>query len=94
LASAEVRIPFYRWSENRSSLSAVPFVDFGTTWSNSDERNQEEDTVASLGLGVRLDIFETLNARLDYGIPLIEVEDNDDTLQEKDLYFSLEYLPF
>lgn len=94
LASAEVRIPFYRWSENRSSLSAVPFVDFGTTWSNSDERNQEEDTVASLGLGVRLDIFETLNARLDYGIPLIEVEDNDDTLQEKGLYFSLEYLPF
>ena len=94
LASAEVRIPFYRWSENRSSLSAVPFVDFGTTWSNSDERNQEEDTVASLGLGLRLDIFETLNARLDYGIPLIEVEDNDDTLQEKGLYFSLEYLPF
>jgi hemolysin activation/secretion protein len=94
LASAEVRIPFYRWSENRSSLSAVPFIDFGTTWSNSDERNQEEDTLASLGLGLRLDIFETLNARLDYGIPLIEVEDNNDTLQEKGLYFSLEYLPF
>ncbi|MEN9518958.1 MAG: hypothetical protein RLZZ381_1546, partial [Cyanobacteriota bacterium] len=94
LTSAEVRIPFYRWSDNRSSLSAVPFVDFGTTWSNSDDRNQEEDTVASLGLGLRLDIFETLNARLDYGIPLIEVEDNDDTLQEKGLYFSLEYLPF
>lgn len=94
LTSAEVRIPFYRWSDNRSSLSAVPFVDFGTTWSNSDDRNQEEDTVASLGLGLRLDIFETLNARLDYGIPLIEVEDNDDSLQEKGLYFSLEYLPF
>jgi hemolysin activation/secretion protein len=94
LTSAEVRIPFYRWSENRSSLSAVPFVDFGTTWSNSDDRNQEENTVASLGLGLRLDIFETLNARLDYGIPLIDVEDNNDTLQEKGLYFSLEYFPF
>jgi hemolysin activation/secretion protein len=94
LASAEVRIPFYRWSDNQSSLSAVPFVDFGTTWSNSDERSQEEDTVASLGLGLRLDILDTLNARLDYGIPLIKVEDNDDTLQEKGIYFSLEYLPF
>jgi hemolysin activation/secretion protein len=94
LASAEVRIPFYRWSDNQSSLSAVPFVDFGTTWSNSDERSQEEDTMASLGLGLRLDILETLNARLDYGIPLIKVEDNDDTLQEKGIYFSLEYLPF
>jgi hemolysin activation/secretion protein len=94
LTSAEVRIPFYRWSENQSSLSAVPFVDFGTTWSNSDDESQEENTVASLGLGVRLDILDTLNARLDYGIPLIEVKDNDDTLQEKGIYFSLEYLPF
>jgi hemolysin activation/secretion protein len=94
LTSAEVRIPFYRWSENQSSLSAVPFVDFGTTWSNSDDESQEKDTVASLGLGIRLDIFDTLNARLDYGIPLIEVEDNDDTLQENGIYFSLEYLPF
>ena len=94
LASAEVRVPFYRWSENQSSVSAVPFVDFGTTWSNRDEDRQEEDTVVSLGLGLRLDIFDTLNARLDYGIPLIEVEDNDDTLQEQGIYFSLEFLPF
>jgi len=94
LASAEVRIPFYRWSDNQSSISAVPFLDFGTTWSNRDEERQEEDTVVSLGVGVRLDIFETLNARLDYGIPLIEVEDNDDTLQEQGVYFSLEFLPF
>jgi hemolysin activation/secretion protein len=94
LTSAEVRIPFYRWSNNQNSLTAVPFVDFGTTWSNSDDRSQEEDTVASLGLGLRLDLSDTLNARLDYGIPLIEVQDNDDTLQEKGLYFSLEYFPF
>jgi len=94
LASAEVRVPFYRWSNNQSSISVVPFVDFGTTWSNSDEERQEEDTVVSLGLGLRLNIFDTLNARLDYGIPLIEVEDNDDTLQEKGIYFSLEFLPF
>jgi len=94
LTSAEVRIPFYRWSNNQNSLTAVPFVDFGTTWSNSDDRSQEEDTVASLGLGLRLDLSNTLNARLDYGIPLIEVQDNDDTLQEKGIYFSLEYFPF
>ncbi|MEL6928521.1 MAG: ShlB/FhaC/HecB family hemolysin secretion/activation protein [Cyanobacteria bacterium J06600_6] len=94
LASAEVRVPFYRWSDNQSSISAVPFVDFGTTWSNRDEERQEEDTVVSVGLGLRLDILDTLNARLDYGIPLVEVEDNDDTLQEQGIYFSLEFLPF
>ncbi|MEO1670189.1 MAG: ShlB/FhaC/HecB family hemolysin secretion/activation protein [Cyanobacteria bacterium J06631_2] len=92
--SAEVRIPFYRWSENQSSLSIVPFTDFGTTWSNSDARILEEDTVVSLGVGLRLDILETLNAKLDYGIPLVDVEDTDVTLQEQGVYFSLEFAPF
>ena len=93
-ASAELRIPVYRWSNNRNSLAAIPFVDFGTTWSNSDTRIQEEDTVVSLGVGMRLDLIDTLSARIDYGIPLIEVNDSDDTLQEQGLYFSLEYFPF
>lgn len=92
--SAEVRIPFYRWSNGRNSLTAIPFVDFGTTWSNSDNRFQEEDTVVSLGVGVVLDLLDTLSARIDYGIPLIEVNDSDDTLQEQGVYFSLEYFPF
>ena len=92
--SAEVRIPFYRWSNGQNSVSAVPFFDFGTTWSNSDERDLEEDTVVSLGVGVRLDLSNTLNARIDYGIPLIEISDSDDTLQENGVYFSLEYFPF
>ena len=91
--SAEVRIPFYRWSNGQNSVSAIPFVDFGTTWSNSEER-VEEDTVVSLGVGVRLDLSNTLNARIDYGIPLIEVSDSDNTLQENGVYFSLEYFPF
>ena len=93
-ASAEVRIPVYRWSNNQSSLSAVPFVDFGTTWSNSDEFAREEDTLVSLGLGFRLDILNTLNAQLDLGIPLVETDDTGDTLQENGIHFSLEYLPF
>ena len=92
--SAEVRIPFYRWENNQNSLSAVPFVDFGTIWSNSDDRGFEEDTLVSLGVGLRLDIFETLNARFDFGIPLINTEDNGDTLQENGIYFSVEYFPF
>ena len=92
--SGEVRIPFYRWSNGQSSLSAIPFVDFGTSWSNSENINQDEDTVASLGVGVQLDLSDMLRARLDYGIPLIDVEDSDDTLQENGVYFSLEYFPF
>lgn len=94
LMSGEVRIPVYRWNQQQSSLTAIPFLDFGTSWSNSDNPNQPEDTVASLGIGVQLDLSNSLTARLDYGIPLIEVKDTNDTLQENGLYFSLEYFPF
>ena len=93
-ASAEVRIPFVRWSNGQNNLAAVPFIDFGTSWSNSDNVNQDEDTVASLGVGLQLDLSNTLRARLDYGVPLIDVEDTNDTLQENGLYLSLEYFPF
>ena len=93
-ASAEVRIPFYRWSNNQNSLSAIPFFDFGTAWSNSDDKDPEEDTLVSLGVGLRLDLIDTLSARFDYGIPLIDVRETGDSLQEDGLYFSLEYFPF
>ena len=94
-ASAEVRIPFYRWSNGQSSISAIPFIDFGTSWSNSENINQdEENTVASLGVGLQLDLSNTLRTRIDYGIPLVEVSDSNDTLQEQGLYLSLEYFPF
>ena len=93
-ASAELRIPVYRWSNGQNSLSAVPFIDFGSIWSNSDDREPEEDTVGSIGVGLRLDLIDTLSARIDYGIPFVEVNDSDDTLQEQGVYFSLEYFPF
>ncbi len=93
-ASAEVRIPFYRWNDTQSNVSVVPFFDVGTRWSNSDDFDRDEDTVASLGVGLQLNLDDSLRARIDYGIPLIDVEDNDNTLQEKGLYLSLEYFPF
>jgi len=93
-ASAEVRIPVYRWSNNQNNLSVIPFFDVGTSWSNSEEKEQEEDTLASLGVGLRLDLIDTLSARVDYGIPLIDVPETGDSLQEDGFYFSLEYFPF
>ena len=96
-ASAEVRIPFYRWNNTQSNVSVIPFIDVGTSWSNSeniDTQEDEEDTVASFGVGLQLNLDDSLRARIDYGIPLVDVEDNDNSLQEKGLYLSLEYFPF
>jgi hemolysin activation/secretion protein len=91
--SAEVRYPFYNWANGQNSLSVVPFLDFGTTWGDENV-NQEEDTIAAIGLGLQLGLNDSLRARLDYGIPFVEVEDRDNTLQEAGVYFSVEYFPF
>ena len=94
LFSGELRFPFYRWNNNQNSLALIPFTDFGTVWSNQDDLDRDEDTVISIGVGLQLDISDRLNARLDWGIPLIDVEDSDRTLQENGVYFSVEYFPF
>ena len=93
LLSGEVRIPVYRWSERQNNIFLIPFIDFGTVWSQNRLVNQEEDTLFSVGLGVQLTISDHLRARVDWGIPLIEVRDTNRTLQENGIYFSLEYLP-
>lgn len=94
ILTGELRYPFWRWNDNQNSLALVPFTDFGTVWSDKEAPNQEEDTVISVGLGLQLNLSERLNARLDWGIPLVEVKDRDRTLQEDGIYFSLEYSPF
>ena len=97
-ASAEVRLPIARFAGENNLLQLAPFLDFGTAWSRGgrDESNSENetDTLLSLGLGLRLQLQERLTARFDWGIPLITVEGDKDTLQENGLYFSVIYNPF
>ncbi|MCJ8283302.1 MAG: ShlB/FhaC/HecB family hemolysin secretion/activation protein, partial [Rivularia sp. ALOHA_DT_140] len=83
-ASAEVRFPIARFSGENNLLQIAPFLDFGTAWDRGgrDDSNgeNETDTLLSLGLGLRLQLQERLTARFDWGIPLITVEGDKDTL--------------
>ncbi|MEM1395160.1 MAG: ShlB/FhaC/HecB family hemolysin secretion/activation protein [Cyanobacteria bacterium P01_D01_bin.116] len=98
-ASAEVRFPVVRFPGENNLLQLAPFIDFGTAWNRGgrDDSNggeSETETLLSLGLGLRLQLQERLTARFDWGIPLITVEGDKDTLQENGLYFSVIYNPF
>ncbi len=99
LLSAELRFPVLR--RKTSKLYVIPFVDIGTAWNNdqveqiNNTSQQQEGTLASLGLGVEYELGNKLNARLDWGVPLIPVENsNSDSWHEKGLYFSIRYQPF
>lgn len=89
LGTAEVRIPIWRIPENSGLLQIAPFVDVGTAWNRSGFDNPDPRTLAGTGLGLRLQIGKWLTARFDWGIPLVSIENNGNSLQEQGLYFSL-----
>lgn len=98
-ASAEIRLPIYRSPLRQTVLQLTPFVDVGTTWDISGRTDQETnisdtDTLVSVGLGLRLQLGNSLTARLDWGIPLVDVADTDRTWQENGVYFSIVSSPF
>ena len=90
LGTVELRIPV---TKNPNILNLNPFIEFGTGW-NNDEPNPEEPTIASVGLGMDLAIGGGLMFNADYGIPLIDVENEGNSLQENGFHVSLKYQPF
>lgn len=84
----------FRFSLTSDNLLQIrPFFDIGTVWNNRGE-NPYPQTVAALGMGLSWQARRDLFLQLDYGIPLIAVESEGDSLQENGLYFSLRYQPF
>ena len=95
--SVEIRATVLRIPKWEASLQLTPFVDFGTVWNsddNSDDFELETNTLVSTGIGLRLQISDRFTSRLDWGIPLVDLDTEGDSLQEDGVYFSLEAKPF
>lgn len=93
-ASAEVRLPILRAPKPGGVLQLTPFVDFGIGWNSSGGTVPDPNTLLGVGLGLQWQMSNDLSARFDWGIPLIDADSGDRTLQEQGLYFSLNYSPF
>ncbi len=95
-ASAEVRLPVLRVSQLDGVLQLAPFVDVGTTWNSSGTPNPDRNTLASAGLGLRWQQGDRFTARLDWGIPLVDVDSRGEerSWQENGIYFTILYNPF
>ena len=92
LISAELRHSFLRIPKWKTTLQLIPFIDFGTVW-NTDDTELDTNTLFSVGVGIKLLVGDSFNVRLDWGIPLVEVDNLGDSLQENGIHFSLELLP-
>lgn len=93
LASAEVRIPILRVRNVQGLLQVVPFLDWGTAWNNELE-DPSPQAIAGVGVGLLWRMGGNFSARLDWGIPLVDIESRNRTWQENGLYFSVGFSPF
>ncbi|NMF59914.1 ShlB/FhaC/HecB family hemolysin secretion/activation protein [Pseudanabaena yagii] len=89
--SVEFRVPVVRVPEIEGLLQLTPFIDAGLAWTSSGEANPSQNYLVGSGLGLRWTIGNRLTTRLDYGFPLVPVQNSRKTLQESGLYFSLIY---
>lgn len=92
--SAEVRLPVLRAKDVEGILQVVPFIDFGVGWNGADNPDPDPNSLVGVGLGLQWQMGDRLNARLDYGIPLTDVDGQKRTWQENGWYFSVNYSPF
>jgi len=89
-ASGELRLPIARLSKINASLQFSPFLDFGTGW-NTDGEETDFSTLLGGGIGFILQTESKLSARIDWGLPLINDDSSDNTLQESGVYLQLQY---
>jgi hemolysin activation/secretion protein len=90
--SAEVNFPIYNRGDHLVHL--IPFFNIGTGWNSGDTPDPEDSTLASLGLGLQWQYSDRVSARIDWGIPLISVRKEGETLQDNGIMFSVIFRPF
>jgi len=91
--SIEDRITLLRDASGQATLQVLPFVDMGVIWNHSDNPNPEprQQFLASLGLGAIWEPTPGLSFRVDYGFPLVDLDDRGENIQDDGFHFRVGY---
>ncbi|MEQ8997542.1 MAG: ShlB/FhaC/HecB family hemolysin secretion/activation protein [Coleofasciculus sp. B1-GNL1-01] len=89
----EDRITLEENASGASTFQIAPFFNAGWVWNNPDNQNilPQEQFLASLGMGILWQPLPGLDLRLDYGLPLVELEDQGKNAQDEGFHFSVRY---
>ncbi|MGF1486079.1 MAG: BamA/TamA family outer membrane protein [Prochloraceae cyanobacterium] len=92
--SAEIRQPILSIEKWNLDLQIAPFIDFGKVWN---DRNSlqiiHRDRFSAIAFGLIFNIGNNFDARLDWAIPLDDLGQSKNNLQEKGFYFQVRYRP-
>ncbi|MBD2447588.1 ShlB/FhaC/HecB family hemolysin secretion/activation protein [Nostoc sp. FACHB-152] len=91
--SLEDRLTVQRDVAGNATLQVAPFFDMAYIWNVDDNPNtlQRQKFIAGLGLGVLYQPLPQLDIRLDYGVPLVDLDDRGRNAQDDGFYFSVGY---
>ncbi len=92
--SIEDRITLQRDNTGAATFQLAPFVDTGTVFNHDDNPNplsQDNNIIVGIGLGALLQPLPGLNLRVDYAVPLTDIENKGNNTQEEGLYFTVNY---
>jgi hemolysin activation/secretion protein len=91
--SVEDRITLARDAAGQPEFQLAPFLDVGSTWNDPENPSNQSDQrfLAGLGLGVIWQPEPRIRIRLDYGLPLIRLNESGDNAQDDGFYFSAGY---
>ncbi|NER00327.1 MAG: ShlB/FhaC/HecB family hemolysin secretion/activation protein [Cyanothece sp. SIO2G6] len=92
--SIEDRFTVARDEAGASTLQIIPFLDMGTIWNDPDNDSVErpdQDFLAGIGLGIYWQALPNLDLRLDFGIPLVDLDDRSVNAQDDGIYFNVNY---
>lgn len=91
--SAETRLPLFKIDNWNTVVQVAPFVDFATGW-NADNVELDPSTVSSLGLGLIWETSDRISAGVYYAYPLVEIDGEQNSLQERGLNFFINWQVF
>ncbi|MEM8639001.1 MAG: ShlB/FhaC/HecB family hemolysin secretion/activation protein [Cyanobacteria bacterium P01_G01_bin.54] len=91
--SIEDRITLIQDPKKGKLLQVAPFFDYGLVWNNADNPSQitAEHILAGIGMAILYQPFTNLLFRLDLALPLSDLSDRQEDLQDDGIYFRVNY---
>ncbi|NEQ41277.1 MAG: ShlB/FhaC/HecB family hemolysin secretion/activation protein [Okeania sp. SIO3I5] len=96
--SIEDRITVYRDESGLPLIQFTPFIDIGAVWNDGSNPNNDflpdDRFLAGAGIGLIWQPVPEVDLRLDYGFPLVHIDDRGNNAQDSGFYFSVIVRPF
>jgi hemolysin activation/secretion protein len=91
--SVEDRFVVNRNAAGEPAFQLAPFADMGSVWNDGGNSTDLPDQtfLAGIGVGLLWQPFADFNLRLDYALPLVDLADRGENIQDHGIYFSVNY---